>query len=196
MGVPAHRIVAHRGVASKYRGNSLKAITAAVDLGLGGVEFDIQFKGGHPFVAHARDEKGESLAEVAALLTGADIRVFAEIKPEFATEAGVLEAFRLLKDIKTRRLVVTCWRWEWLEIAREFGISVGWVLYELTPWAHGQARLRRPSVIVTDKNNLQSELWPGPWQWCVYDVRDPLEARALMDKGARWIQSKDPQALL
>jgi glycerophosphoryl diester phosphodiesterase len=49
-------LIAHRGESADYPENSLTGISAALDAGADGVEFDIQFTGdGHPVVLHDRD---------------------------------------------------------------------------------------------------------------------------------------------
>jgi len=50
------QIIAHRGESADYPENTVSALTAALDAGADGVEFDVQFTGdGHPVVLHDRD---------------------------------------------------------------------------------------------------------------------------------------------
>lgn len=179
-----------------HRANTVDQVMEAAVQGVAGIEFDMQFEDGQARVAHDVDEPGEQLFPLVMAADRAGMRLFAEIKPERATEAGVKHALDVLR-LAREKVTVLCWRWEWLDQARAAGFDVGWVVYEPTPWALGQTRERRPQLLVVDYENWKgTALWPGPWDWMMYGVPDVSAALRFKKRGVRWIQSKNPAALL
>jgi len=190
------RVVAHRGDTEAGPDNSLKAIEAALQLGVAGVEFDIQFEADYPFVGHDPDHFGEHLSEVVELfLRYPGPTAFAEVKPEYMTEKGLETVLELLAPVKSRT-VITCYQRDPLRTARAAGWRIGWVVYEIHQSTKAELRELRPEFGITDWQNLKDRLPTGICQWVVYDVRSIETARDMRSAGAKWIQSKKPRALM
>ena len=190
------RVVAHRGDTEAGPDNSLKAIEAALQLGVAGVEFDIQFEADYPFVGHDPGHFGEHLAEVVELsLRYPGPTLFAEVKPEYMTEKGLETALELLAPVKSRT-VITCYQRAPLRVARAAGWRIGWVVYKIHQSTKAELRELCPEFGITDWTNLKGNLPRGICRWVVYDVRSRDVALEMMGRGARWIQSKRPRALL
>jgi glycerophosphoryl diester phosphodiesterase len=70
------QLIAHRGESADHPENTLSAITAALDAGADGVEFDLQFTGdGQPVVLHDRDlRRTGALSEFIDDLETADVQ--------------------------------------------------------------------------------------------------------------------------
>jgi hypothetical protein len=39
-------------------------------------------------------------------------------------------------------------------------------------------------------------LWPGPWQWAIYEVRDLRTARELLARGAQFAETMTVRGML
>ncbi len=226
-------LIAHRGYALRYPENTLESLEAAIEVGAGYIEFDVQLtKDGVPVLMHdaelwrtARVDRnvldmtleqlrdvwvnetarfgpkfGEvhapTLAEVVALLKKrSKVMAFVELKRESLNRFGTIEVVeRVMKDLEpvAGRCVLISFALEAIRQARERDADrVGWVLSEWTLMAREAAERFQPEYIFCNYRMIPDEeaLWPGPWDWALYDVIDPELALGLAARGARLIET-------
>ncbi len=137
-----------------------------------------------------------TLAEVVDLLKKyKQVTAFVEIKRESLNRFGienVVEA--VLKQIEpvAGRSVVISFALEAIRQARERDAErVGWVLTEWTLMAREAAERFQPNFLFCNYRMIPDEeaLWPGPWDWALYEVIDPDLALGLSARGVRFIET-------
>ena len=132
---------------------------------------------------------------VVFLRKHARVTAFVEIKREslsrFGTEKVVEKVLKAVQPVLSRCVIIS-FDLEALARAKERGAeSVGWVLSDWSMLTREAAERFQPEYIfcnyrmIPDKN----ELWPGPWDWALYEVIDPDLALGLTARGARFIET-------
>ena len=101
---------------------------------------------------------------------------------------------RIVKAIAPRRdqCVAISFDLAALEKARELGhSSVGWVLSDMREKSRAAAAALTPEFLFVDHKKLprRGALWPGRWQWVVYEVTTMLLARSLERRGVQFIET-------
>ena len=143
-----------------------------------------------------------SLQDVLDLLTqwpGAT--AFVEIKTATVKQFGVAQVVDVLmsalKNIQTQCILIS-FDWAVLESARKAGMSrIGWVIRDWNNESCLQAQALSPDVLFYDVEKIGTEdLWPGPWQWALYDIVDPDEALRWFARGVDFIETWDIGAML
>ncbi|MBT8137655.1 MAG: glycerophosphodiester phosphodiesterase [Gammaproteobacteria bacterium] len=80
-----------------------------------------------------------------------------------------------------------------LEQARQMSdLPIGWVLQEVSRQTREQVASLRPEFVFCNHLRLAAEpgaLWPGAWQWVIYEVTEAGHARQLGVRGATLIES-------
>lgn len=86
-----------------------------------------------------------------------------------------------------------------LESVRKAGMPrIGWVLREWNSASQEQAQAMSPELLIcnADKIGAEERLWPGPWQWALYDIVDPELALQWFARGADLIETWDIGGML
>lgn len=146
-----------------------------------------------------------TLAEaVEALEDFPEVRVFVELKRDTlpyhdipAYVKRVLQACRPLGD----RLVVISYGDRILQEARSLqqGVAIGWVVPEWSPESEDRVQTLEPEFLLCNKTRLPGEglpLWRGGWDWIVYEVNDPAEARRLAERGVAAVETAQVESML
>jgi glycerophosphoryl diester phosphodiesterase len=79
------------------------------------------------------------------------------------------------------------------------GARIGWVLSQYDADAQAQAAELAPQFLFCNLERLPAEpepLWPGPWDWALYEVRDLKTARDCRARGARFVETMAVRGLL
>jgi glycerophosphoryl diester phosphodiesterase len=79
------------------------------------------------------------------------------------------------------------------------GARIGWVLPQYDAEAQRQAAELAPQFLFANLERLPAEpepLWPGPWDWAVYEVRDLKTAKACHARGAKFVETMAVRGLL
>jgi glycerophosphoryl diester phosphodiesterase len=79
------------------------------------------------------------------------------------------------------------------------GARIGWVLTEYDDSSQAEAAALAPEFLFANLERLPDDgqpLWPGPWAWAIYEVRDLETARACQRRGARFVESMAVRGLL
>ncbi|MEM7249836.1 MAG: glycerophosphodiester phosphodiesterase family protein [Pseudomonadota bacterium] len=129
---------------------------------------------------------------------------YVEIKRESADQFGVdtvVDAVaRELHPIRERAVVISfdprC-----LSAARDAGHSrLGFCARALDRRNESVARGLSPEVILLDHRSFPddgtSQLWPGEWQWAVYEIVEPEQAHRLRERGIDFIETMAVETLV
>ena len=79
-----------------------------------------------------------------------------------------------------------------LYLRSHYQTPVGWVLPEWSELNRSQAAALSPEYLFCNRKRLPPEkepLWPGSWQWAVYTVNDPDDARAFLQRGIQLVET-------
>lgn len=136
-----------------------------------------------------------TLAEAVELLgRHPKARAFVELKRasirRFGAVAVVGAVIEALQPILPRCVVIS-FDDRALEVARDRGPRIGWVLEQFDAQTLERARALRPEYLLADKEILPEgePLWPGPWSWVVYDAATVHEALLLAARGAQYVET-------
>ena len=137
-----------------------------------------------------------TLASATALLSRwPRVRAFVEIKPDsverFGTEP-VLERVRAdLAGAPSQSILISSVV-DLVARARQLGQpSMGLVLREWSSAVRRQLEELQPDYALCNLKRIpgESDLWPGPWKWVVYEVVSPRLALELAGRGADLIET-------
>jgi glycerophosphoryl diester phosphodiesterase len=82
-----------------------------------------------------------------------------------------------------------------LAYARTKGIStIGWVISKWEQQAQEIANDLNPEYLICNHTKLPappSALWPGHWQWVVYEVTEPLLALDLANRSIAFVETME-----
>lgn len=145
-----------------------------------------------------------SLSQVVHLLKEwPHITAFVEIKEESLTKFGIPAVLKTVMDCISPVLEQCCvisYNDAMLRIARETYTSrIGWVLKTWSDHRRVIANQLSPDFLICNHQKIPSPetaLWPGPWQWCFYEVTDPELALRLHARGADFIETMDIGGML
>jgi glycerophosphoryl diester phosphodiesterase len=79
------------------------------------------------------------------------------------------------------------------------GARVGWVLQECSEAELQDARAVAPDFLFCDLDRIPeqtTQLWHGPWQWAIYEVRDVPTAQRCQALGAAFVETMAVKELL
>lgn len=149
------------------------------------------------FGARFAGVKIPALADVAAWLKPqSQVQSFVEIKTEsvrqFGAETVLAAVVRALQPVRDRCVLIS-YDDAILSLARQAApLRIGWVVAEWNDDHAQRARSLAPEFLFTNHTRLPPEpqpLWPGPWQWAVYEVTDVEQALALAARGITLVES-------
>ncbi|PCK09717.1 MAG: glycerophosphodiester phosphodiesterase [Alteromonadaceae bacterium] len=142
-----------------------------------------------------------TLNDVCLALAARNIPVFIEIKEEsmaYIDRQSILERVFKASDCLGDKRILISFDFELIELAKTLTSDVvGWALREFDLSHKSQAENLKPAFLIIDKNKLSKSqtLWQGNWEWFIYDVVDPQEAKAWHQYGVEYIESWDVRAL-
>jgi glycerophosphoryl diester phosphodiesterase len=76
-------------------------------------------------------------------------------------------------------------------LRRATGARIGWVLERYDEVSQRAALAAGPEFLFTDVERMPADaaLWPGPWDWAIYEVQDIQTARRCLAQGARFVET-------
>jgi len=138
-----------------------------------------------------------SLQAVLSLVTQwPNVTAFVEIKVATVNHFGVDHVAQVLmsalENVQTQCVLIS-YDWAVLDSARKAGMPrIGWVIREWNEDSRAQAQILSPDVLFCNVEKITvDELWPGPWQWALYDIVDADEALRWFTRGANFIETWD-----
>ncbi len=141
-----------------------------------------------------------TLQEVCEALVDFDVHVFVEVKEKsldhISREDMLAQIVSATASIMSRITVIS-FDIDMLYTAERV-FPVGWGLREFDDAHLQKAKKLQPQVLIFDVTRLSDDavLWPGPWQWFLYDIVDLEKALFWTAKGASYIETWDVKALL
>ena len=144
-----------------------------------------------------------SLVQLASTLTRwPGVTAFVEIKRASLRRFGqavVLErVMACLPEVLDHCVIISFDRSCLAELRRDGTVRIGWVLSSYDDDARSAAETLAPEFLFCDLERLprgKARLWPGPWSWAVYEVRDAETARAVHAQGAAYVETMTVRAL-
>jgi glycerophosphoryl diester phosphodiesterase len=145
-----------------------------------------------------------SLAQAVDTLAGWDgVTAFVEVKRSslrrFGREAVLRRVAQVLQPVIDRCVLIS-FDLPSVKILRLMtGARIGWVLSQYDAEAQQQAAELAPQFLFANLERLPAEpepLWPGPWDWAVYEVRDLKTAKACQARGAKFVETMAVRGLL
>ncbi len=131
-----------------------------------------------------------------------DRLLFAEIKTEsydwITRKACVDTLITLLKPILHQVVFISFDKHVIQMIKQHSQCPIGWVLNQYDEQSKSLAEQWLPDYLICDKQKLPdliAQLWPGSWEWFIYDVIHLQEAKKYHAMGANWIETWDVTSL-
>jgi glycerophosphoryl diester phosphodiesterase len=145
-----------------------------------------------------------SLAQAVEALSGWEgVTAFVEIKRASLRRFGRETVLRRVADVLTPvrdRCVLISFDLPSVKILRMMtGARIGWVLPAFGDHERNAAAELTPEFLFVNLERLPQEpelLWPGPWAWALYEVRDLKCALDCHARGARYIETMAVRGLL
>jgi glycerophosphoryl diester phosphodiesterase len=127
------------------------------------------------------------------------VTAFVEIKPESLAHFGLRAVWQSCAPIIRRmpRPVVTSFDRDLLVRVRD-SHSIAWVLPEYSEATLKAARRLAPQYLFCNQRRLPpapAVLPAGSWEWAIYEIRSPAQARELALRGVALMETMDPPAL-
>jgi len=145
-----------------------------------------------------------SLAQAMTAITGWEgVTAFVEVKRSSLRRFGREAVLRRIADVvkpALQRCVLISFDLPSLKILRAMtGARIGWVLSAYDDQARAEAAALAPEFLFANLERLPQErepLWPGPWEWAVYEVRDLATARECQARGVHFVETMTVRGLI
>lgn len=153
--------------------------------------------------AHA-GVRAPSLARVVeALADWPEVTAFVEVKRasirRFGRETVLTRIAAALAPVIDRCVLISFDSVSVKILRMMTGARVGWVLTTYDESARAQAASLAPEFLFANLERLPAapgQLWSGPWQWAIYEVRDLDTALGCQARGAKYVETMDVRGLL
>ncbi len=130
-------------------------------------------------------------------------QAFVEIKSSTVEYFGIEHvAHRMVEELTPymHQCIFISFHASVLETARKAGMQrIGWVIHEWENHSREQAETLKPDVLFCNADKIPdmgNSLWPGPWQWALYDVIDAELALQWAAHGVQFIETWDIGSML
>jgi len=138
-----------------------------------------------------------SLSEVLDALAGWEgVTAYVEIKRASLRRFGRETVLRRVAQVvmpMIDRCVLISFDLPSLRIMRLMtGARIGWVVSDYDEASMTEAKSVAPEFLFANLERLpegMETLWPGPWDWALYEVRDLKTARECQSLGARYVET-------
>jgi len=144
----------------------------------------------------ATDSHIPSLAELVSLLEKwPQARIMIELKKEcldsLDCETLITRVLEICEPLGKRAIIISYITKILDEVRSQSTLAIGWVLTLHNPDAHTTANTLRPDYIICNHNKINSadDLWPGSWQWALYEIIDADLALTWANRGAAFIET-------
>jgi glycerophosphoryl diester phosphodiesterase len=145
-----------------------------------------------------------SLAQTVDAIAGwQGVTAFVEIKRASMRKVGRETVLRRVAEIVQPildRCVFISFDLPSVKILRMMtGARIGWVLQDYTEATRQEAEALAPEFLICNVERIPEtteRLWPGPWQWAIYEVRDIKTAQRCQALGAAFVETMTVKGLL
>lgn len=155
------------------------------------------------FSEQFRDEPIPSLTDVLQLVSQwPEATAFVEIKTETVDKFGataVAKKMVVALAAHQHNCMLISSDAEVLNIARDIGMQrIAWVVSRWGDVDRQQAEKLKPDILFCNYKKISEKdpLWPGVWQWALYDVIDSAVALFWFSRGAHLIETWDIGGML
>jgi len=138
-----------------------------------------------------------SLAQTVDAIAGwNDVTAFVEVKRaslrQFGRETVLRRVSQVLQPVLDRCVLIS-FDLAAIKILRLLtGARIGWVLESYDADSLREATALAPEFLFCNLERVPigtEKLWPGPWDWAIYEVRDLETARHRQELGARYVET-------
>jgi glycerophosphoryl diester phosphodiesterase len=144
-----------------------------------------------------------SLAQtVAAIAAWGDVTAFVEVKRASLRRFGhktVLTRIAEVLEPVLAKCVLISFDLPAVRIMRNMTAArIGWVLERYDESTHAEVREAAPDFLFCNLERVPGDaarLWPGPWQWAIYEIRDLATALRCQALGATHVESMTVRAM-
>lgn len=130
-------------------------------------------------------------------------QAFVELKEESLAKHGIEKTIKtILKTIAPAldQCVIISYHGLAIRCARAMGAKkIGWVIDEWSDSARSTATELAPDYLFCNYRKVpfkKGGLWPGPWEWALYEVTNPELAIGLHNNGVDLVESMDIEQIL
>jgi glycerophosphoryl diester phosphodiesterase len=144
-----------------------------------------------------------SLAQTVDAIAGWDgVTAFVEVKRaslrHFGREAVLRRVGEVLQPVLSRCVLIS-FDLAAIKILRLMtGARIGWVLSQYDADSWHEATALAPEFLFCNLERVPAtaeQLWPGPWDWAIYEVRDLATARHCRELGAKYVETMAVRSL-
>jgi glycerophosphoryl diester phosphodiesterase len=144
-----------------------------------------------------------SLAQTVDAIAGwGDVTAFVEVKRSSLRQFGREIVLRRISEVLQPvldRCVLISFDLAAVKILRLMtGARIGWVLDRYDEESMREATDLAPEFLFCNLERVPAatdKLWPGPWDWAIYEVRDLETARHCHGLGARYVETMAVRSL-
>lgn len=144
-----------------------------------------------------------SLAQTMDAIAGWDgVTAFVEVKRaslrQFGRETVLRRVSEVLQPVLNRCVLIS-FDLAAVKILRLMtGARIGWVLNQYDADSLREATALAPEFLFCNLERVPAtteQLWPGPWDWAIYEVRDLETARHCRELGAKYVETMAVRSL-
>lgn len=145
-----------------------------------------------------------SLAQTVEALAGWQaVTAFVEVKraslSHFGRETVLTRIAEVLQPVIDRCVLIS-FDLPSVKILRMMtGARIGWVLSDYSDAVLAEATALAPDFLICNVERVPAaaeRLWPGPWQWAIYEVRDMRTVQRCQALGAAFVETMTVKSLL
>ena len=129
-----------------------------------------------------------------------EVTFFLEIKPVTLEQFGVEETVEIVLNAVARIInplvLLSFSRAAVQAVCEQSSYPAGWVLDRFDDEHRDLAGALKPNFLFCNKDKIHTALWPGVWQWIVYEVESVHSALDWLSRGVRYVESMWPGELL
>ncbi len=157
------------------------------------------------FYASETDRFGDTFSDepvptllqlVELLLQWPQVTIFVELKEESMEQFGAYMVvdlvMKILAPVRDRAVLISYDDAALRYVHINHSAPIGWVIREWGETALQHAQSLSPDYLFCNYKKLpkgKSPMWSGDWQWCLYEITDPVLALELANKGAAMIET-------
>ncbi len=130
------------------------------------------------------------------------VRAMVEIKDESLSHFGIEPVMdTLLDELKNAKdqHVLISFNYEALVYAKKnSSLQIGWVVEKYNDEHLRRARQLNPEYLICNHKKIPSDEqpWTGKWQWMVYDIVDPTQARHWLENHVALVETGDISGMI
>lgn len=150
---------------------------------------------------------GERLTSLADFVTflhkNEGIHAFVELKEEsiqlFGNEVVISSVLNKLLPVQHQCSVISFDHSVLSEVRKVSDLPIGFVVHAYDDEHHELASRLAPDLIICNYKKIPDEddaLWPGDWEWMIYEVTDPEVAFKWFSRGVKYSETMDFSSMI